>query len=135
MSATTEVRSCLEMALGDIGSLPKRLSTGKLLEVELELRAFDRLVAYWKSLPVASRPRLCGLSASKESRPSLQLVLEIGARVPLLLISVEKLPGQAFPTMAEVWPFSAWWQAELEEFDGIAFSERAREGGVAWQHI
>jgi hypothetical protein len=133
MSAMTELSSCLELALAGHCPAPKAAGSGRLLETAAGAEAFAKLLQHWHSLPEASRPRLRGLTVSREPSPALLLVLEIGGRLPFLLLSVEGAGAGALPSIAGIWPYSRWWEEELGGFERVSFARRGEESGVAWR--
>ena len=133
MVTASEILSSLEMVLGGICPAPRAISTSRLLEISVSGGIAEKLLLHWASLPAGSRPRLRGLAVSREAASSRRLLLEIGARAPLLLVSVES--SWSGRSVTSLWPYAAWWEAELAGFENISFPGGSGPKGVAWQPV
>jgi hypothetical protein len=105
----SELLSGLEVAFGGICPAPKAAPSAQLLECTVNGDVFDKLLRHWQGLPAASRPRLRGLTLSREG--GRLLLLELGARTPFLAVSVDA--GWPARSLAAVWPYALWWEEEL----------------------
>jgi hypothetical protein len=127
----SEFLSSLEVALGGVVPAPKVHSHAKLAELLVTAENFEKLLRHWISLPVEARPRLRGLTLSREARPARQLLLELGPRTPLLLITVDaSWPAR---TLAGVWPYARWFEDELTS-TGTPAAAGAGKAEVEWRH-
>jgi hypothetical protein len=126
-----DLASNLELMFSPVGPVPRGSVSSRVIEHRVSGEIFTRLLAHWANMPVNSRPRLRGISVSRDSARALIVLLDVGARAPFLNLLVE---GGTFPSMRHVWPYGAWWENELRGFEGVAFPEVVNELGVEWRH-
>ncbi len=126
----SDVLSSLEIALGGICPAPKILSMGKLLDLPVTGAVFGKLLRHWEGLPDGSRPRLRGLTLSRETPAQLQLLLELGGRAPFLLMTVDSSWNGS---LARIWPYAAWWEEELSSFEGVSWQGGRERAEVTWR--
>lgn len=128
-----DLREQLLDIVGDCCPIPQ-LGRAGTVEITAGPGALERLEAHWKRLTPETRPRLHGISLSREPRRRLQLVLSPAPRGPMILLTAEI--GDSIPVLSEIWPFAEWWEEELRGFEGVTIGgERGprRQEGVAWR--
>jgi len=121
----------LELLFSAVAPAPRVLPSSRLIEHRVSAHSFSLLLAQWANMPTSSRPRLRGLSANRDAKRELILLLDLGARSPLMSLFVE---GGPFPTLRFVWPYATWWENELRSFEGVSFPASGDDLGVDWQH-
>jgi hypothetical protein len=128
------VRAQLETLFGNCCPLPAIQGTGTP-EVSVGTQDFSKLAAYWKELPAETRPRLLGLTVSRDAgAPRLRMVMSASDTGILVLVSTEFLASAGkFPRLHEIWPYAGWWVDELRGFEKVEIPERRDSGGVSWQ--
>jgi len=126
--------SDLQELLGDYCAFPK-LEERSTPEIIVSSEEFRKLTVHWKSLGVSSKPRLRGLTVSREpgASRSLRLLLSVAAGGDSLLLSTEFNRGSSLPFLHEIWPYAGWWENELRVFEIVKFPEAKKSGGVLWQ--
>lgn len=129
----SDLLSSLEVALGGICSPPRVLSASRLLELSVNSATIEKLLKHWDALPAGSRPRLRGLTVTRDVPASRQFLLEVGGRAPFLLVTVES--GWAGRSVAGIWPYAAWWESELSDFEKVSFPEGRESVEVAWRRF
>jgi hypothetical protein len=122
--------SNLELMFSPVEPAPRVSAATRLIEHRVSGGVFERLLTHWLNMPVGSRPRLRGLSVSRDPKRELILLLEVGVRAPLLNLRVE---GGSFPSLRAVWPHGAWWEHELRGFEGVSFPTSNEGLGVEWR--
>ncbi len=118
----SDLHARLELILGDCCPLPAVPSVRGVIAATVSAESFTRLVKHWRALPAGSRPRLRGLSLSREPAVSrrVQLVIDVGGANPFLLLSTDWAPHRPIPTLGEIWPYARWWEEEIRCFERIA---------------
>lgn len=130
----SDLRDLLLDIVGDCCPLPP-LGRAGTVEISGGPGVLDRLLAHWKRLTEDTRPRLHGLTVTREEKPRLQLLLSPAPRGPVVLLSLEVGTG-TLPSFSEIWPHAEWWEEELRGFDKANFGEEKgarRAEGVAWR--
>jgi hypothetical protein len=125
-----DLASNLELMFSPVCPVPRAGESTRVIEHRVSGEIFTRLLAHWANMPVNSRPRLRGLSVTRDSARALIVLLDVGARVPFLNLLVD---GETFPSMRYVWPYGAWWEDELRGFENVALPEAANDLGVEWR--
>ncbi len=127
---SSELLSSLEVALGGICSAPKVAPGTKLLAIDVKPDVFEKLLRHWEAMPSGARPRLRGITWSRDVAPAHLFLLELGGRSPFLLVTVDH--QWKARSVTTTWPYAGWWEEELN-FERTAPDLRANESGVAWQ--
>jgi hypothetical protein len=128
-----DLREQLLDIVGDCCPLPQ-LGRAGTVEITAGPGVLERLEAHWKRLTPESRPRLHGISLSREPRRRLQLVLSPALRGPVVLLTAEI--GESIPVFSEIWPYAEWWEEEIRELEGASIGGEGgprRQEGVAWR--
>jgi hypothetical protein len=129
------LREQLKVMLGD--SCPQQPSlTYGVVQIALSQSALDQLMEHWNRLSPEGKPRLCGVTLTRDAKPNIQLLLSPSSKGPNVLLTIEA--GASIPRLREVWPHAEWWEEELCKFENLTVgakrdTSRRLGGGVAWQ--
>lgn len=122
--------SNLELMFSAVAPVPRVSAATRLIEHRVSAQLFSRLLAHWANMPTSSRPRLRGLSVTRDAKRELILLLDVGPRAPLMYLLVE---GGPLPSPRAVWTYATWWEDELRGFEGVSIPSSGEDLGVEWR--